>query len=58
MASKEFKAYTKLEQELKGGILTRQSESNRATHASRKELIESEFFSLGTHLREKGDTYS
>ena len=55
---KEFKAYPKLAQELKDGVLTRQSESNLVTHASRKELMESEFFSLGKHLREKGDTYS
>ncbi len=55
---KEFKKYPKLAQELKDGILTRQSETNLVTYASRKELMESEFFSLGKHLSEKGDTYS
>lgn len=55
---KEFNKYPKLVQELKDGILTRQSESNCVTHESRKELMESEFFSLGKHLRERGDTYS
>jgi len=54
---KEFKAYPKLAQELKDGVLTRQSESNLVTHASRKELMESEFFSLEASIYAKRETH-